>query len=102
MLSHEQPMPTHPIQVHFSPNGRILATGFYNATVWLWDGTTGESVLGPLRHKDFIEDTAFSPDGTSLLVASHDGTAYLWDLARGRALTEPVKAAASLRAVQFL
>jgi len=70
--------------VAFSPDGRTLAAGSKDKTVWLWD------VTNPVRPRptgqfkgatSWINAVAFSPDGSLLADGSSDGSAQLWDVA---------------------
>jgi WD40 repeat protein len=73
--------------VAFSPDGRLLATGF--ASVQLWDMATGERLQTFTGVGPGVSAMAFSPDGRLLATADSDGTVRLWDPATGehRALT---------------
>lgn len=60
----------------FSPDGTVLAAGFSDRTVHLWNTATQES-LAALEERTGVSDLAFSQDGT-LLVTSGGGTIRLW------------------------
>ena len=52
--------------------------------VRLWNSTTGDLILGPLRgHKYAINSAAYSPDGKHIITGSSDRTLKLWDSATG-------------------
>jgi WD40 repeat protein/DNA-binding SARP family transcriptional activator len=74
--------------VSYSPDGTRLATASGDATVKIWDGSTGQELLsfsasgagfliGPIK---------FSPDGTRLASAHDDNTARIWDATTGEEL----------------
>src|SRR5262249_48636113 len=68
----------------FSPDGKTLAAGVTDGTVWLWNVATPGSpslvatLTGPAGH---VYSVAFAPAGGVLAAASDDGTVRLWDTA---------------------
>ncbi|MFD9304573.1 WD40 repeat domain-containing protein [Streptomyces sp. NPDC060048] len=66
----------------FSPDGRYLALGGYDGSVYLTDPITGEDAAGPLLgHQDIVRDLAFCGDGRWLASVAEDESVWLWDLA---------------------
>jgi parallel beta-helix repeat protein len=66
--------------VAFSPDGRLLASGSYDATIKLWEVATGSLVRILTGHTGGVESVAFSPDGRLLASGSGDKTIRLWDI----------------------
>jgi dipeptidyl aminopeptidase/acylaminoacyl peptidase len=67
--------------VAFSPDGRLLASGARDSTVWLWDVVATKQLAQLKGHTDWVHAVAFSPDGRILASASEDKTIRLWDAA---------------------
>ncbi|MEU6864130.1 WD40 repeat domain-containing protein [Streptomyces sp. NPDC046876] len=70
----------------FSPDGRLLALGYEDGRVTLWDMTAGRDGPPMAGHAETIFALAFSPDGRLLATGSHDRTVRLWDTVAGRAV----------------
>lgn len=72
------------LAVAYSPNGKYLATGSLDETIYLWD-TNNYKVTDTLKgHGGNIYCVTFSPDGKFLASASNDNTVRLWDLKDGK------------------
>ena len=79
----------------FSPNGKLLATGYGDGTVQLWDPATEQAVGPPLRAGTgtiSVTGVAFSPNGKLLAIAYADGTVRLWNPASHLAVGTPLRA----------
>jgi WD40 repeat protein len=87
------------VSVHFSRDGKVVASGARSSDIKLWDATTGKELLhldGPLN----LSRVAFSPDGKVLAVSGgtgdfiiSSGGVRLWDLPSGRERLHPKAAA---------
>jgi WD40 repeat protein len=69
-----------------SPDDRLLATGYSNGAVKLWDFPSGEHEMTITNHTGALLAVLFSPDGRVLASASHDGQVGLWDVFARREL----------------
>ncbi|OOQ86391.1 putative vegetative incompatibility WD repeat protein [Penicillium brasilianum] len=69
--------------VIFAPDSRILASGSFDGTIWLWDTTAVASQQTVKDYSDSITSIAFSPDCALLLSTSKNGMVGLWNVAMG-------------------
>ena len=72
---------TQVTSVTFSPDGKTLASGSADYTVWLWDVATRQQIGLPLSNTGPVNSVAFSPDGKTLASGNADGTVRLWNMA---------------------
>ena len=84
--------------VAFSPDGKLLATGYGDGYVRLWDPVTGQAIGAPLLADASplgaggVGAVAFSPDGKLLATAGGDGYVRLWNPATRQAAGAPLRA----------
>ncbi len=74
-----------------SPDDRLLATGYPDGRVKVWDFPSGQPVTTFTHHKGSVAAVVFSPDGRKLASASYDSTVRLWDVAARRELASPLR-----------
>ncbi|KAJ5902684.1 hypothetical protein N7495_003212 [Penicillium taxi] len=82
----------HTLEVHnslfnsiaWSSDGSRLASASVDATVRIWDPTTGQNLSTLKGHSDRVTSVAWSPDGSRLASASWDYTVRIWDPATGQ------------------
>jgi RNA polymerase sigma factor (sigma-70 family) len=72
--------------VAFSRDGKAVASGDYDGTIYLWDAGTGRRLHTLTGHGREVSGLAFSPDGKALASASWDNSLRLWDVASGKGL----------------
>ena len=68
----------------FSPDGKIVAIGSENGTIYLHDLNTGKLKMELIGHGEHVDNLAFSPDGKTIATSSHiDETIRLWHVHTG-------------------
>jgi WD40 repeat protein len=70
--------------VALSPNGKLLAAGFGDDAVFLWDAATGKELHKLSGHTGAVRAVVFSPDGNFLASGSIDQGIRVWDPATGK------------------
>ena len=65
--------------VAWSLDGQILASGYNNGIIRLWDVKTGKLIKALEGHTGNVNSVAWSPDGHVLASGSDDYTVRLWD-----------------------
>ncbi|MBI3466363.1 MAG: hypothetical protein HY000_25405, partial [Planctomycetes bacterium] len=66
-----------------SVDGRLMATGGTEHTIWLWDLATGAARNVLRGHSDAVNALQFTTDGAQLVSGSADKTLRVWNLADG-------------------
>ena len=84
------------LQVAFSPDGKLLAAGYGDGYVRLWNPVTGQPVGAPLPvdtgSGGSVFVVTFSPDGKLLATGDADGTVRLWNPGTQQAVGAPLRA----------
>ena len=82
--------------VDISPDGERIATGGYKQTVCVWSLSTGQQLLGPLKHEDMVVAVKFSPDGRLIATGAwHCNSVRVYDSQSGDLLVDvPIRVAA--------
>jgi WD40 repeat protein len=94
---------TGELRIAMSPDGKTMAIGIRNGTVYFKDMKTGE-VAGKLKaHKDRVWGLAYSSDGKFLATASRytDGTVKVWRMSDMKEVVHIPKHADSNYGVAF-
>ena len=76
----------HPVHVRtlaFSTDGKMLAGGSNNSTVYLWNAHTGTKLFTLTGHSNRVSAVAFSPDGKTLASGDVGGELCFWNTTNG-------------------
>jgi len=94
---------THSWCVAFSPDGKTLASGYWNAQVKLWDVASGRERATLSGQHNAVGSVAFSPDGKYLVSGSFgpDENLKVWDVATGKELISLKPGQAQIRSLAF-
>ncbi|KAG8724228.1 hypothetical protein FRC09_020732 [Ceratobasidium sp. 395] len=69
------------LSVAFSPDGHLIASVGFDATIRIWNAQTGQPTLEPLQgHSLPVGSVAFSPDGRRIASGSWDWSVRIWDV----------------------
>jgi WD40 repeat protein len=74
----------HSNSLNFSLDGKLLAIGFPNGLVKVYDTGNGQLAGAWTAHMGTVTGVQFSPDGKLLATTSTDRTIKVWDVATGR------------------
>lgn len=81
-------------QVRLSPDGRFIASASADATLKIWDASTGHHIDTLVGHMAGVNCVAWGPDSNTLATGSDDKAIRLWDRVSGRPKTKTRKSMA--------
>src|SRR5947209_1123557 len=67
----------------WSPDGKSIASASDDATVQVWNATTGRTIFTYRGHRLGVKTVAWSLDGKRIASGSEDKTVQVWDAATG-------------------
>ncbi len=85
----------------FNPDGRLLAAGDRNGTLYVWDAANGELLHQMQAHQKSVSGVAYSPDSSTLATAGYDAVARLWDAASYAELEQMIGGTFAVPAIAF-
>jgi WD40 repeat protein/transcriptional regulator with XRE-family HTH domain len=68
------------LDITFSSDGKLAASGGYDQKARIWDVTNGRVLYTLIGHTNPIQGVAINPDRTRLATASWDHTVRVWDI----------------------
>lgn len=67
-------------QLTYEKNTGLVAAGYENGSIRIWDSTSGELMITFNGHKSAVSSLKFDPMGTRLVSGSKDSDLIVWDL----------------------
>jgi len=80
-FGHHGPEGRGALAIAFSPDGKRIATGYVNITIW--DSVTGTEIRTLKGHKAALQSLEFSPDGNRIISGSMDKLVKIWNANSG-------------------
>lgn len=74
-----------------TPHPNLVISGMQDATIVIWNLTTGEVSKKIVGHTGAVSGLAISPDGRKIVSNSTDGTIRFWDIETGASVGEPLQ-----------
>ena len=71
-----------------SPGSTRFVSASSDYTANIWSLTTGQRLVGPLKHNNRVDSVAFSPDGDQVATAGLYDCLRVWDSRDGHLITE--------------
>ncbi|KAH3662343.1 hypothetical protein OGAPHI_005595 [Ogataea philodendri] len=78
--SSTQSAPPYVVRLEHEPRSNILAAGYSDGSIKIWDMTSGSVIIKFSGHKSAITMLQFDRSGTRLVSGSRDTTIIIWDL----------------------
>ncbi|GMF08250.1 unnamed protein product [Ambrosiozyma monospora] len=78
--SNTQSSPSQVVQLCHEPASNILAAGYQDGSIKIWDITSGSVIINFTGHRSAISQLKFDRSGTRLVSGSKDTTIIVWDL----------------------
>ena len=69
--------------VDVSPDSTTFATGTSESRASIWNITSGERLIGPLEHDDYVNGIRFSPNGERIATACWKNSIHIFDSQTG-------------------
>ena len=85
----------------FGPDGRVLAAGFHDGTVGLWDAKTGQEMRKLAGNIDPPSYAWFSPDARMVATRMESGAWRIWDVELGQERRLPEGNSGETRGIEF-